>query len=64
MKPLSEDLQFWRAERPDEWTMDNFIQKATSLEEEIADLKDELRLNTMKFNIIQEIVREALDGIE
>lgn len=29
---LSEDLRKWRAERPDEWTMDRFIQEATRLE--------------------------------
>jgi len=30
--PLSEDLKMWRAERPDEWTMDRFIRKAEKLE--------------------------------
>ena len=30
--PLSEDLQYWRAERPDEWIMDRFIRKAKKLE--------------------------------
>ena len=30
--PLSEDLQYWRAERPDEWVMDKFICKAKKLE--------------------------------
>lgn len=30
--PLSEDLKHWRAERPDEWTMDRFIRKAILLE--------------------------------
>jgi hypothetical protein len=29
---LSKDLKYWRAERPDEWTMDRFIQKAEALE--------------------------------
>lgn len=29
---LSEDLKYWRAERPDEWIMDRFIQKAEALE--------------------------------
>lgn len=29
---LSEDLQKWRAERPDEYTMDRFIKEATRLE--------------------------------
>lgn len=29
---LSEDLKKWRAERPDEWTMDRFIAAAEKLE--------------------------------
>lgn len=28
MKTLTDDLRDWRAERPDEWTMDRFIEKA------------------------------------
>jgi hypothetical protein len=31
---LSDDLKHWRAERPDEWTMDDFVRKALELEEE------------------------------
>ena len=31
-KKLSEDLKFWRIERPDEWKMDEFIRKAVKLE--------------------------------
>lgn len=31
---LSDDLKYWRAERPDEWTMDRFIKKAEELEED------------------------------
>lgn len=30
---LSEDLAYWRCERPDEWTMDRFIRKARGLED-------------------------------
>ena len=36
---LSEDLQYWRAERPDEWKMDEFIRIAKYLQEENAKLK-------------------------
>jgi hypothetical protein len=32
MRKLSYDLRYWRAERPDEWTMDRFIRKAEALE--------------------------------
>jgi hypothetical protein len=38
---LSEDLKHWRAERPDEWTMDDFIRKAKALEE-ASDIKDKI----------------------
>ena len=31
-KKLSEKLKSWRAERPDEWIMDEFIRKAIELE--------------------------------
>lgn len=29
---LSDNLKYWRAERPDEWTMDEFIRKAKKME--------------------------------
>ncbi len=31
-KKLSEDLKYWRAQRPDEWIMDRFIKEAIRLE--------------------------------
>ena len=34
-KLLSEDLAYWRSERPDEWTMDRFITAAKALEEKL-----------------------------
>jgi len=39
---LSEDLAYWRAERPDEWTMDRFIRDAAKLEAEVERLRVEL----------------------
>lgn len=33
MKKLSEQMQYWRAERPDEWKMDEFIRQAKKLED-------------------------------
>jgi hypothetical protein len=42
-KLLSEDLEYWRAERPDEWTMDRFIRNAKILEDELADIAEEHR---------------------
>ena len=41
-KPLSDKLKFWRAERPDEWTMDEFIRDATRLEGLVTDYLTEL----------------------
>ena len=40
---LSEDLKRLRAERPDEWEMDEFIRKAKQLEEENSKLSEENR---------------------
>ncbi len=43
---LSEDIKYWRAERPDEWTMDEFIRAAQKLERELSELrKDKERLD-------------------
>lgn len=33
MTTLTEDLQYWRAERPDEWKMDEFIRKASAMQD-------------------------------
>lgn len=48
-RKLSDNLIYWRAERPDEWTMDHFIREALKLEQEtqrIAQL--EAALNNIK----------------
>ena len=34
-RPLSESLKLWRAERPDEWTMDRFIREAERMEKQL-----------------------------
>ena len=34
-RPLSELLKLWRAERPDEWIMDEFIREAKRMEEQL-----------------------------
>jgi hypothetical protein len=39
---LAVDLHLWRAERPDEWTMDRFIRMAAQQAEEIAELKQQV----------------------
>ena len=39
---LSDDLKKWRADRPDEWTMDRFIEKAKALENTWISVDDRL----------------------
>lgn len=39
---LSDDLKYWRAERPYEWTMDEFISKAEKLESVNSELLEAL----------------------
>lgn len=71
MKILSEDLQFWRAERPDEWIMDRFIQKAIILEREVEYLNkrllnriEEVSRLACKLDFIVATATEALNGEE
>ena len=48
-KPLSEQLEYFRIERPSEWLMGDFIKDAKELETQINDLRGiELRLITLK----------------
>jgi hypothetical protein len=49
--PLSEHLKSWRAERPDEWTMDEFIRKAERLERLASEVADG---NFNQANVIKE----------
>jgi hypothetical protein len=39
MSLLSENLQYWRAERPSEWKMDEFINGAKRMEKKIKKLE-------------------------
>ena len=41
-KKLSEQLRYWRAERPDEWKMDEFIRQAKDLEDLLIDAADHI----------------------
>ena len=43
MSLLSENLQYWRAERPSEWKMDEFINGAKRLEAKIKSLENSLK---------------------
>ena len=37
---LSEDLEYWREQRPSQWKMDEFIYKAKILEDRLAELEE------------------------
>jgi len=50
-KKLSEQLKDWRADRPDEWKMDEFIRQAKEIEEclsEAVDLMEDIRVGAYK----------------
>jgi len=75
MIKLSEHIQSFRADRPDEWTMDEFIREAVKLEQQNAKLIEALtdihecsRLPPKHRNrIIDEIIsvsKKALDEIK
>jgi hypothetical protein len=40
---LSEDLEYWREQRPSQWKMDEFIYKAKILEDRLAALEEKSR---------------------
>jgi len=44
-------MQFWRAMRPDEWTMDEFIREAEKMHSEILKLKECLGIERDKNKI-------------
>jgi hypothetical protein len=52
VKSLAEDLKYWRAERPDEWTMDEFIRKSTKLESTNKQLLEALELAREEIKIL------------
>ncbi len=37
---LSDDLEYWRSQKPSQWKMDEFIHKAKLLEDRIGELED------------------------
>jgi hypothetical protein len=53
---LSEDLEYWRAERPSEWLMDEFIRGAKDLELKNADMLAMLE----ELEWINEVVEEGV----
>tara|TARA_B110000977_G_C10709289_1_gene350565 strand:- start:256 stop:435 length:180 start_codon:yes stop_codon:yes gene_type:complete len=54
-KKLSEKLKYWRAERPDEWTMDEFIRDAAKLEIKMESYK-------MRMNELSDQTDRLMDG--
>jgi len=43
MRTLVEDMEYWRCERPDEWTMDEFARQARLLEDALLDARGGMR---------------------
>lgn len=60
MKSFVDDLRYWRAERPDEWKMDEFIRQAEALIAENDALK--ASIPKLKADAVREAVIYA-DGI-
>lgn len=56
---LPEDLRYWRAERPDEWIMDQFIRKADTLISEASSLRESVASLTAE----RDALRDALGSI-
>lgn len=57
---LLEDLQYWRSERPDEWTMDRFIRKANELVADLAHYKAEAEfLKTDNHEFIRLLIKRS-----
>lgn len=52
---LSDDLKYWRAERPSEWEMDEFIRKADNMEKLLS------QINSVIIESKNEI--ECADGV-
>ena len=67
-KSFSDDLKFWRAEKPDEWVMDRFIREAARLEAETARLQEIERnvdLVTQQWQQrVQELEKEVKDKVD
>jgi serine phosphatase RsbU (regulator of sigma subunit) len=57
---LSEQLRKWRAERPDEWTMDRFIALAEHLESEAKKIECEAILKAVRATQTQERIDDDM----
>ena len=55
---LSDDLKYWRAERPSEWKMDEFIRKAEKMEEQVDKLQRALDTQS---RILETTYNEMMD---
>lgn len=42
MRSLIDDMKYWRAERPDEWKMDEFIREVEALQAELKQKDEEI----------------------
>lgn len=53
---LGKKIQYWRAERPDEWTMDEFIRDADALEAKVKELENELNRSKERINELNDYI--------
>ncbi len=61
---LSEIIHAYRADRPDEWTLDEWVKKATVLEKRIAELekeRDEISLAQFVYAYFMDQHRNPID---
>ena len=62
---LTDDLRYWRAARPDEWTMDRFIIEAERLEAIEACSKDTEKMeNVASSSNYEKCQKEIMDYID
>ena len=57
---LSESLKYWRAERPDEWQMDEFIRNANILESKLYEKEIDMDVLKNEKDTLQEGVASLM----
>lgn len=58
---LSDDLKYWRAERPSEWMMDEFIRKAEKMEKLLSQINDIIIESKNEIECVDGVVSLAHD---
>jgi len=55
---LSEQLRAFRADRPDEWTMDNFIRCAENLENRLQFLMETTDIDGDSYRVAENVINQ------